>query len=110
MIITATLIGFSVSVSRSIRNLASQNGVPIFTSDIIYRLVDDVRASLIDMLPRIIETKVVGEANVQQLFEIQLKGGKTMTVAGCRIANGMVEKTKVARVIRGGEIVHEGLF
>ncbi|KAF5330861.1 hypothetical protein D9619_005863 [Psilocybe cf. subviscida] len=106
----ATLIGFSVSVPRSIRNLASQNGVQIFTSDIIYRLVDDVRASLIDMLPKIVETKVVGEANVQQLFDIQLKGGKSMKVAGCRITNGKVEKIKAARVVRGGETVHEGML
>ncbi|KAF8969930.1 hypothetical protein BDZ97DRAFT_1653276 [Flammula alnicola] len=104
----ATLVGFSVSVPRSIRNMAAQNSVPIFTSDIIYRLVDEVRSGLIAMLPTIKETKVIGEAKVLQVFDIQLKGGQVMKVAGCRVINGIVEKQKSARVVRSGTIIHEG--
>jgi translation initiation factor IF-2 len=104
----ATIIGFSVSVPRAVRNMAAQNAVPIFTSDIIYRLIDDVRGSLVSMLPTIKETKVIGEANVLEVFDIQLKGGKTMKVAGCRVVNGIIEKQKSVRVVRSGEIIYEG--
>lgn len=106
----ATIVAFSVSVPRAIRTLATRHGVPILTSDIIYRLMEDIRSSLIALLPPIVETKVLGEADVLQVFEIQIKGGKTMKVAGCRVTNGLVEKQKSARVVRAGEVIHEGEF
>ena len=106
--ITATILGFSVSVPRSIQNIAAQNGVPIFTSNVIYRLIEDVRSRLIALLPVTVETKVVGEATVLQLFDIQLKSKQFRKVAGCRVINGVVEKQKHARVVRSGQIVHEG--
>ncbi|PPR08107.1 hypothetical protein CVT24_010568 [Panaeolus cyanescens] len=104
----ATIVGFSVSATRSIQNLASQNAVPITTSDIIYKLIDDIRARVIDQLPRIIEIKVTGEATVLKTFEIQLKAQNTKMIAGCRVTNGMIEKSKFARIIRKGETVYEG--
>ncbi|PPQ71496.1 hypothetical protein CVT26_011263 [Gymnopilus dilepis] len=104
----ATILGFSVSVPRSIQNIAAQNGVPIFTSNVIYRLIEDVRSRLIALLPVTVETKVVGEATVLQLFDIQLKSKQFRKVAGCRVINGVVEKQKHARVVRSGQIVHEG--
>ncbi|KAH9484142.1 Translation initiation factor IF-2, mitochondrial [Psilocybe cubensis] len=104
----AIIVGFSVSAPRIVQNLAAQNGVQIFTSNIIYRLVEDIRERVISMLPKIIETKVVGEATVLQIFEIQLKSKQMAKVAGCRVTNGNVEKQKYARVVRDGEIVYEG--
>ncbi|KDR81479.1 hypothetical protein GALMADRAFT_58853 [Galerina marginata CBS 339.88] len=104
----ATILGFSVSVTRSVQNIAAQNEVPIFTSNIIYRLIEDVRSRIISLLPVVIETKVLGEATILQLFDIQLKGKQTMKVAGCRVTNGVVDKQKFARIVRSGEIIHEG--
>ena len=83
-------------------------GVPIITSDIIYRLMETVREQVTALLPPIIEYKVLGEATVQQMFEIDLKGHKKLKVAGCRVTNGVVEKTKTVRLIRGGKIIHDG--
>ncbi|KZS99396.1 translation protein [Laetiporus sulphureus 93-53] len=82
--------------------------VPLMSSTVIHRLMDDVKERVIALLPPIIEQRVLGEANVLQLFEIYLKGKKTMKIAGCRVSNGVVNKTKLARVIRNGEMVHEG--
>lgn len=70
--------------------------------------MDDVRDRVRALLPPIVETKVTGEANVLQLFEIQMKDKSVKKVAGCRVSNGLVEKSKHARVIRNGETVHEG--
>ncbi|KAF4614935.1 hypothetical protein D9613_002934 [Agrocybe pediades] len=106
----ATILGFSVSVSRSVQNVAAQNGVPIFTSNIIYRIIEDVRSRVIALLPVIVETKVVGEATVLQVFEIQLKSKQVMKVAGSRVTNGIIEKQKFARLVRDGEIIHEGML
>ena len=65
---------------------------------------------MIQLLPPIIETKVTGEANVLQLFDIGLKSRQTIKVAGCRITNGVVEKSKHARVVRNRETIFEGMF
>jgi len=104
----ATVIGFSVTASRSVQNTATQNGVPVCTSDIIYRLVDDVRERVTALLPIIVETKVTGEATILQLFDIDLKQKQKMRIAGCRVTNGVIEKQKFARVLRNGNIIFDG--
>lgn len=104
----ATIVGFSVSTPRSIETLAAQNGVPICSSNIIYRLVEDIRARVTALLPVTVETKVTGEATVLQLFDIQLKAKQIKKIAGCRVTNGLVEKSKFARIVRGGKMIHEG--
>ncbi|KAJ7929227.1 hypothetical protein B0H13DRAFT_2228527 [Mycena leptocephala] len=108
--IGGTVVGFSVPSNRSIETLAAQNGVPIVTSDIIYRLMEEVKTRVIGLLPVIVESKVTGEAKILQLFQIQVKGKKLKTVAGSRVTNGLMEKNKLARVVRNGDIIFEGSF
>lgn len=102
-----TIVGFSVSASRSIETLATQNEVPLCLSNIIYRLMDDIKGRVIALLPVIIETRVTGEATVLQLFDIHLKAKQTKKVAGCRVVNGIIDKSKFARVIRNGVKIHD---
>ena len=102
------MIAFSVKVPRPVEAEAHSQHVPILTSSVIYKLMDDVTARVIDLLPPIIEKRVTGEAAVLQLFDIQLKGKKTTQVGGCRVTSGVVEKSKLARVVRDGEVIHEG--
>ncbi len=71
--------------------------------------MDDVTARVIELLPPIIEKRVTGEAAVLQLFDIHLKGKKITQIGGCRVTTGVVEKSKLARVVRDGEVVHEGM-
>ena len=92
-----------------VQTLAAQNGVPISTSNVIYALMDDVKKRVIDLLPVSIETTVTGEATVLQLFDIQIKAKQTKKVAGCRVINGVVEKAQLARVVRNGSVIHEGM-
>lgn len=103
-----TVVAFSVNVSRPIRSLATSQKVPILSSDIIYRLMDDVKSHVIALLPPIIETRVTGEATVIQLFDIHIKSRQTIKIAGCRVTNGVVDKNRRARVVRDGNVVHEG--
>jgi translation initiation factor IF-2 len=102
------IIAFSVNTPRAVQNIAASNNVTIYTSAIIYRIMEEVRNRVVALLPPIIETQVTGEANVLELFSINLKGRQTKQVAGCRVINGLVEKSKKARVIRNGVTVHEG--
>ena len=70
--------------------------------------MDEVKNGVIDLLPKITESRVIGEATVLQLFDIHLKAKVTKKVAGCRVTNGVVEKNKKARVVRNGEVVFDG--
>lgn len=110
---TGCIVGFNVKASRAILQNATRPPyvVPIHTSPIIYRLVDTVRQAVADLLPKTIETRVHGEATVQQIFEITIKGQKEpMKVAGCKIGNGVFQKGRKARVVRDGETIHVGEF
>ena len=105
--LTAAVVAFNVKTPRPIQMLADREGVPIISSPIIYRLMEDVRSRVIDLLPKIIETRVIGEANVVQLFDISMKGKVTKKIAGCRVSNGVLQKDKLLRVIRNGTTVYE---
>ncbi|KAF8184878.1 initiation factor 2 [Mycena galopus ATCC 62051] len=105
-----TIVGFSVSCARAVELLAAQNDVPIIRSDIIYRLMEDVKTGVIGLLPTSTEHRVIAEAKVLQLFQITVKGKKQKTIAGARVTNGLVEKNKLARVVRNGDVIFEGMF
>lgn len=102
------VIAFSVQVPRGIESKASAQEVSIYSSTIIYRVMEEVRNRVGALLPPIIEQKVTGEANVLELFNINLKGRQTKQVAGCRVTNGLVEKSKKGRVVRDGVTVFDG--
>ncbi|KAH9901628.1 hypothetical protein C8Q73DRAFT_252680 [Cubamyces lactineus] len=102
------IVAFNVKAPRSVENEAQSQHVPILTSSVIYKLMDEVKARVIELLPPVIEKRVTGEATVLQLFDIHVKGKKTKQVGGCRVSNGVVAKDKIARVVRNGQIVHEG--
>ena len=86
---------------------ASQN-VRILSSSIIYQLMEEVKENVVALLPPIIEHHVHGEATVQQQFEISLKHRQVLKVAGCKVSNGIVERQRQARLIRGGKTIFEG--
>ncbi|KZS99129.1 initiation factor 2 [Sistotremastrum niveocremeum HHB9708] len=104
----ALIVAFSVSTPRAVEAIASASDIQIIESPIIYRLMEDVTSEVIKLLPPIIEQRVTGEASVLQIFEIQLKGKQTMKVAGCRVTNGSLEKSRKARVVRAGNAIFEG--
>lgn len=104
------IVAFSVKTPRSVETVAAQNHVPIYSSKIIYRIMDEVRDRVTALLPCTYETKVTGEATVLQLFDIHLKGKTTKKIAGCRVSNGTVEKSKGARVVRNGQVIYEGVL
>jgi len=87
--------------------MAVSQNVKILTSSIIYRLMEDVEANVIALLPPIIEHHVHGEATVQQQFEISLKQRQVLRVAGCKVSNGIIERQRHARLIRDGKTIFE---
>ncbi|KAF8860688.1 initiation factor 2 [Acephala macrosclerotiorum] len=102
------LINFNTPVDANISRLAEENKVSILDHNIIYRLVDDVKAELSKHLPPLITQKVMGEAEVAQIFSITVKGRQQKAIAGCKVRNGTISKMAKARVLRGGQKIFDG--
>ncbi|MCC5977448.1 MAG: translation initiation factor IF-2 [Salinarimonas sp.] len=100
----AIIIGFNVRAFKEARELAARNGTEIRYYNIIYDLVDDVKAAMSGMLaPTLRETRL-GEAEILEVFNVS-KVGK---VAGCRVLDGNVQRGAHVRLIRDNVVIHEG--
>ena len=104
----AIIVNFNNEIPTKIKRMAHDAGVKILDHNIIYHLVEDVKDRLADALPPLVVKKVVAEADVLQIFQINIRARIYKNIAGCRITNGVVKRGGKARVIRDGEVVYEG--
>ena len=100
----AVILGFNVRAHKEARDLAEQDGVEIRYYNIIYNLVDDVKAALSGMLAPTLRETMLGNAQILELFDISKVG----LVAGCRVTDGVVQRGAHVRLIRDSVVVHEG--
>lgn len=104
------IISFNQPVDGGLRDLAERSGTSILDHNIIYKVIDDVKERLSDMLPKRITQRVHGEAEIGQVFDITSKSKETISIAGCKITNGVIDRKNKVRVLRSGEIVYDGRF
>ncbi|KAJ1950029.1 translation initiation factor IF-2, partial [Linderina macrospora] len=102
------IIAFNVKADKKIQAVAKREGVNIMPFRIIYKLLEDVEELLASKLEPLLVEEVQGEAVVQQVFEITLKGNKTTQIAGSRVTVGSVTKKAKARVMRKGTAIFTG--
>lgn len=100
----AILIGFNVRPNNEIRDYAKENGVEIRLYDIIYKLVEEIEAAMKGMLEPIYEERVIGSAEVRQLF----KFSKVGIIAGSYVVDGLIKRDSKARVIRDSVVLYDG--
>ncbi|MGV8841342.1 MAG: translation initiation factor IF-2, partial [Bauldia sp.] len=100
----AAVIGFNVRANKQARDIAEQSGIEIRYYNIIYNLVDDVKAAMSGLLTPERRETMLGNAEILEVFNIT-KVGK---VAGCRVTDGTVERGANVRLIRDNVVVHEG--
>ncbi len=100
----AVILGFNVRALKEARALAEQQGIEIRYYNIIYNLVDDVKAAMSGLLAPTLREEMLGNAEILEVFNIS-KVGK---VAGCRVTDGRVERGAHVRLIRDNVVVHEG--
>jgi translation initiation factor IF-2 len=103
------LINFNTPVDPNIAQLAAKAKVSILDHNIIYRLVDDVKAELSKHLPPLVTQRVMGEAEIAEIFQITIKGRQQKPIAGSKVRNGTISKNAKVRVLRGGEKVFDGM-
>ncbi|KAK5377334.1 translation initiation factor IF-2 [Exophiala xenobiotica] len=102
-------ISFNQPIDNGIRRLAEAANLQILDHNIIYKVTDVVAEKLSDELPPIVSHKVLGEAEVGDIFEITVKKAK-MRIAGCRVTNGTIRRSEKIRVLRDGEVVYTGML
>jgi translation initiation factor IF-2 len=100
----AVILGFNVRAHKEARDLAEQAGIEIRYYNIIYNLVDDVKAALSGLLTPTLRETMLGNAQILELFNISKVG----VVAGCRVTDGVVQRGAHVRLIRDNVVVHEG--
>ncbi len=100
----AIVIGFNVRANKQATELALRDGIEIRYYNIIYDLVDDVKAAMSGLLKPERRETFIGNASILEVFNIS-KVGK---VAGCRVTDGIVERGAGVRLIRDNVVVHEG--
>ena len=100
----AAIIGFNVRANKQARDAAERAGIEIRYYNIIYDLVDDVKAAMSGLLSPERRETFLGNAEILEVFSIT-KVGK---VAGCRVTEGKVERGAGVRLIRDNVVIHEG--
>ena len=100
----AGVIGFNVRADKLARERAKRDGVELRYYNIIYNVVDDVKAVLSGMLAPEVRERLLGNAQILEVFTIS-KVGK---VAGCRVTDGVVRRGARVRLIRDNVVIHEG--
>ena len=100
----AIIIGFNVRPTNAIRDYAKENNVEIRLYNIIYKAVEEIEAAMKGMLEPVYEEKIIGSAEVRQLF----KFSKVGTIAGSYVIDGLIKRDAKARIIRDGVVVYDG--
>ncbi|MEM8727794.1 MAG: translation initiation factor IF-2 [Chlamydiota bacterium] len=100
----AVIIGFHTQVESHAEDLIKRNKVIVKKRDIIYQIIDDVKGLMLDSLDKIRQETEQGTAEVKQVF----KSSQLGSIAGCIVSNGIIRRDHHAKVIRNGEIVHQG--
>ncbi|TQN56559.1 translation initiation factor IF-2 [Agrobacterium tumefaciens] len=100
----AAIIGFNVRANAQARTASERAGIEIRYYNIIYDLVDDVKAAMSGLLSPERRETFLGNAEILEVFNIT-KVGK---VAGCRVTEGKVERGAGVRLIRDNVVIHEG--
>ena len=100
----AIIIGFNVRPDPMAKSTAEREGVDVRLYKVIYNAIEDVEAAMKGMLDPIFEEKIIGHAEVRQIFKASGVGN----IAGSYVLDGVFERGCKVRVKREGEQIFEG--
>lgn len=100
----AIIIGFNSRADAAARKLAEASGVDIRYYNIIYAMVDEIKAALSGMLAPEKKENIIGMVEIRQVFTISKVG----TIAGCYVTEGLVKRGSSVRVLRNNVVIHTG--
>ena len=100
----AIIIGFNVRPDATAKAIAETEGVDIRLYKVIYQAIEDVEAAMKGMLDPVFEEKVIGHAEVRQIFKASAIGN----IAGSYVLDGVFTRGCKVRISREGEQIFEG--
>ncbi len=100
----AIVIGFHVRPETKASQLAEKEGIDIRFYSIIYNAVNDIKAAMEGLLDPLYQEKVIGRAEVRELFVIPKIG----TIAGSYVVDGKIARSSQIRLIRDSVVIYEG--
>ena len=100
----AIVLGFNVRANNQARTAAEANGIEIRYYNVIYDLVDDLKAAMAGLLPPDLRETPLGSAEILEVFSLS----KSDKVAGCQVREGLVRRGAYVRLIREDIVIHEG--
>jgi len=98
------ILGFNVRPTGEVKERAKDRGVDIKTYNVIYNLLDDVKAALSGMMSPVITEENLGQAEIRQVINVPKVG----QIAGCMVTDGTIIRGAKIRVIRDGVVIFEG--
>lgn len=100
----ALIVGFNVRAIPQARDMARRDGVEIKYYSIIYDVADDVKKGLEGMLSPELKEKILGYAEIREVYNITGVG----KVAGCMVTEGIVRRGAKVRLLRDNVVIHDG--
>ncbi|MBQ2981742.1 MAG: translation initiation factor IF-2 [Lachnospiraceae bacterium] len=100
----AIIIGFNVRIDNMAKDTADREGVDVRLYRVIYQAIEDVQAAMKGMLDPIFEEKVIGHAEIRQIFKASGVGN----IAGSYVLDGSFQRGCKVRVMRAGDVIFEG--
>jgi len=100
----ALIIGFNVRANPRVVEIAEREGVTIRYYDVIYNVIEDVRLAMSGLLEPVVEERVIGRAEVKEIFRVPKIG----VVAGCQVTDGYVTRNAKARLLRDEVVAFDG--
>jgi len=102
----AIIIGFNVRPSPKVRTMAKEENVDIRFYDIIYNVINDIKAAITGLMPSTFQENIIGRAEVRDTFVIPGKG----TIAGSFVLEGKIGRGLKTRLIRDGIVKCDSLI
>lgn len=100
----ALIIGFNVRPTWPAYKLQEKEKIDIRTYNIIYHLIEDIKAAIEGMLDPKYEEEVIGRGEIRKVFKVPKVG----VIAGCYILEGIFSKDARARILRDEVVIYEG--
>ncbi len=98
------VVGFKVNIDAQVRELAKKKGIETRSYQIVYELIDDIKAAVEGLLAPQIKRTFLGRAGVKTVFKLSRSG----IIAGCIVEKGKVIRGMGCNLFRGSEVIFEG--
>lgn len=100
----ATILGFHTSIESHADDLIKQKKVSVYTQDVIYHLIDEVKNRMRSLLDKIEQETDTGSALVKAVF----KSSQLGNIAGCQVTDGVIKRQSMIRQLRDKEVIWKG--